>query len=209
MQLVQLVALAFVDVLRIPFVMAVLDIHLANLEVEQDQEDIHLVAQAERQVNMDAGNLDSKSEVLANFYHLKFTKNQLLILMLDFFFFEAFDIQNGNNFYHWFHSNWLVSLILIVVSMVFLLISYSKVLKHWMMFPTEANVVQAGLDAPFSSLVNRFHAVNVYHRCYCGHLAWDSLHFRMHHLQLNLDQTSHHLIAKIEQTIAFSLSFEK
>lgn len=85
MQLVQLVALAFVDVLRIPFVMAVLDIHLANLEVEQDQEDIHLVAQAERQVNMDAGNLDSKSEVLANFYHLKFTKSQLFILMLEFF----------------------------------------------------------------------------------------------------------------------------
>lgn len=85
MQLVQLVALAFVDVLRIPFVMAVLDIHLANLEVEQDQEDIHLVAQAERQVNMDAGNLDSKSEVSANFYHLKFTKSQLFILMLEFF----------------------------------------------------------------------------------------------------------------------------
>lgn len=86
MQLVQLVALAFVDVLRIPFVMAVLDIHLANLEVEQDQEDIHLVAQAERQVNMDAGNLDSKSEVLANFYHLKFTKKSVIDLNVGIFF---------------------------------------------------------------------------------------------------------------------------
>lgn len=60
---------AFVDVHRSPFVVVAVDIQLVN-SVEQDQAGMHLVARAEHQVSMDAGNLDLEPVVLVNFYHL-------------------------------------------------------------------------------------------------------------------------------------------
>lgn len=72
MLMVLLAVLAFVDVHRSPFAMAVLDSHRANSEVELDQEDIRLVILVERQVSMDAGSLDLKLAVLASFYRLNY-----------------------------------------------------------------------------------------------------------------------------------------